>query len=311
MIYRITQIVILLCGISLITWGCEGEPGRPGINLLGDDLQPPAVELVLPLARQTIYGEAVIEAHVIDIGLVERVEFYVDGIFDTSAGLIADQYPWIVTWDCSAIPLGPHYIQASAWDQSGKRGLSPLVMVVKADVNEQPAVDTISYYDPASEGDVTWQLPDNQGRYTGYGTRFTLNRPGRLKELYFRFFQDFDWTEAEMNIEVRTSQSGEPDSLIFNTTLSSQTLRIQGEIRYKWFNIIRRSEVVMVPREFFVLTTLTEDTPNDSTSIIGIMSDEGLWKNWHGVVQKDDGWSEFTAGPQIAYNPLIYAVMQY
>ncbi len=318
MIVRISGILIVIAAPVLMLCGCEGEPGQPGVDLIGDDIQPPLVELVLPLARQMVFDDAVLEVHPIDDGEIDHLEFIIDGIVAPDTSLILENSPWNTVWNCSDLPLGSHFIQASAWDMTGKMGYSNMVMVYKADTSLRPTRDTVAYYNPASEGDITWSLPDSRRqsdgrplhdslRYTGYGTRFTLSRPAAISALYVRFHRKEEWTGNEWNFEIRTCKDGKPDSLISNVVFNGRRMRIQAGIYIVWYRVmIERS--LEVPREFFVLASLVDESTVDT---LALMTDEGLWRNWHGTVRQNGQWHDFNAGSQVVFNPMMYVIVSY
>lgn len=318
MIYRVISTLTVILAAVLLLLSCEGQPGRPGVNLIGDDTQPPIAELVLPLARQLIFDDAILEVYTTDDTGIDRVDFIIDGIVSPDSNLMLDTPPWNTVWNCLDLPLGPHFIQAAAWDKTGKMGLTNMVMIYKADSSMRPSRDTIAYFDPSSEGDITWSLPDSRrqvdGRplpdslkYTGYGTRFTLSRPASLAALYVRFHRKEEWAGTEWLFEVRTSKEGKPDSLLASVVFNGRRMRIQAGVFIVWYRVMIQNNL-QVPREFFVLASLVDENTTDT---LALMSDEGLWRNWHGTVKQNNQWRDFSAGRQVAFNPLIYVVTRY
>ncbi|MFH0766284.1 MAG: Ig-like domain-containing protein [Calditrichota bacterium] len=286
--------------------GCEGDPGSPGVNRLPEDLQPPLVDLTFPQARKRVFDETMLEAHVFDDIRVDRVQFMVDSKWDSSAVLTTYEPPWNRVWDCRNLLDGPHFLQAVAWDHSGKAGYSSLVLVYKMPPDSIVSEDTIRFYDPSSMGDLSWRLPDNLSRFTGYGTRFSANRPGRLAKIYVRFLKLETWRGLELQFEIRSSNRGMPDSLISSFGFNGTRMRMDPGVTAIWYRV-RPDEDVIVPTEYFILATKAEETTGDT---LAIMSDEGIWRNWHGWVQENGSWREFTAGQKFAYNPLIYCIME-
>jgi len=300
-------VTVVLGGLVLV--GCEGDPGLHGVSLLGDDLQAPTVELVLPPAGERVYDQVAVEAHVIDDGSVSQVEFLVDGAASAGVGLTVSDPPWQATWDCRGLLTGPHTLQAAARDSSGKSGLSPMVLVYKVDAGEPPAKDTLRFYDPVGEGEVVWRLPDSLGMFAGYGTRFTTDRPCTLKAFLVKIKRDTSWEGTQVLFDIRSSQGGRPSGQpLFHEEFDG----IQMPLRQGtsgWFRFPKHGSLgVAVSGDFYVLVTLAEERTGDT---LAVFSDLGIWRNWHGVVLRDGEWREFAAGPRTAYNPLIYAIVEY
>ena len=289
--------------------GCEGQPGRDGVNLLGDDLQPPVVELVLPAAGNLICEQAAVEAHVSDDGAVAQVEFLVDGTASAGTGLTLGSPPWQTFWDCRTLPPGSHTLQALARDSDGKVGLSQLVLVHKAEANEPPDGDTIYFYDRTAAEELVWTLPDSRGSFAGYGTRFSPDRPCTIDAFLIKLMRDTSWQGTQVVFDIRTSQAGRPsEQPVYNQEYDGISMPLRQGIS-GWFRFPKRGSMGLeVAGDFFVLISLAGERSGDT---LAVFSDPGIWRNWHGVALRDGEWHSFTAGPHIAFNPLIYAVVSY
>ncbi len=208
---KLSKTAASLLIVSLIL-GCEGDAGRPGISLIGDDIFPPLVELILPFAMHTAYERVVFEAFVRDDGEIDRVEFIVDGWDDPAQNPAVVRPPFQVLYDCSGMTLGRHFVQAAAFDKKGRRGLSKRAMFYKDTFPESHVRDTLAFFDQGSSGDEIWVLPDDRLvadslKYTGYGVRVTMDSPGVLNRLWVNLCRDTSWTGTQVSVEIRSSSA--------------------------------------------------------------------------------------------------------
>ncbi len=300
---------ILLISLSII--GCEGEAGSPGVNRLGDDLIAPIVELTMPAANQNIFGSTSLEAYIVDDGHIDSVRFIIDGQFDSGTDiLLRTEPPWTVRWNNIDLIPGPHYIQALAWDNGGHTGSSSWVKVNKMPSDQEPNSETIIFFDPNSSDEIRWRLPDEFEQFTGYGTRFTLNRPGTIVKLEATLSREEEWFGAVLTFEVRTSRNMRPDSLIYTVDQDGHLLSRNYEPPEAVERNIKVRGGIPVPDEFFILAILSENQTEQGDTL-SIISDGGYYRNWHGVVRENDEWREFTIGPVLSFNPKIQIKVQY
>jgi len=295
--------------------GCEGDAGKSGRNLLGADLQPPLVELILPFAGRQLYDRATVEAFVSDDDSVARVEFLVDGVWDTTR--LSDIFipPWQTVWGCDDLSSGSHTLQARAWDGMGRVGYSPLVMLFKSDSAARPETDTIRFFTvspsdsyPVGASDYyAWSLPDPQGRWTGFGARFTPDRPCTVLNAGVRIFWGKDWqfSQFSLTVEFWKAAGGKPDSLLFSRAVSMRAM--SGEDQNVWKTANAASGGLAMDGEFFVTVRLP-DEPRDT---VAVLSDRGMWNNGHGVVYENGEWRPFSSSAVVQFNPLVYAVVRY
>ena len=287
--------------------------GSDGVDLLPDDIQSPNVELILPLASKSIFERVVFEAYADDDVGVESVEFMVDGNVLENGALSLTEPPWQVGWDCSQLVNGFHYFQARAWDATGRDGLSAVVVVRKTDPPQDFTIDTLQSYVEVKEGDeIGWTLPDFMGEYTSYGTRFIPHSSCQITRFGIKLYVSKYWLgTCPLSFEIRSSHNNKPDSLIYADTVSvNDHLRIPapgGEVTdWLTFNLYRHN--LQTVSDFFIILNLANDQPGDT---VALLTDNGQWRNYHGVVQKDGEWQDFTAGSRFAFNPLIFAVVKY
>lgn len=304
--------ILCILTYAVIFSGCEGGAGVPGVNRLADDLTAPIVELTMPAANQSIFGSTCLEAFIVDDGHIDSVRFIVDGQFDFSSDiLLRTQSPWTVRWNDIDLITGTHYIQALAWDNGGHTGSSAWVKVNKLPADQAPSLETILFFDQKSSNELKWRLPDDYGQFTGYGTRFTLNRPGTIVEIRTLVFRDDAWWGAVLTFEVRTSLNLRPDSLLYTVDQDCHLLWRGDPPEGNVFS--RTAKVgsgIPVPDEFFVLAMLSENQTEQGDTL-ALVTDGGYYRNWHGVVRENDEWREFTLGPVLTFNPKIQIKVQY
>ncbi|MDP8240295.1 MAG: hypothetical protein P9X24_14495 [Candidatus Hatepunaea meridiana] len=325
------DIAFLLVFTVFITIGCQGDAGTPGTSLLPQDIQVPEVILVSPDGQRNIFNRVLLEAYAADDsslgngefkigspGDIEQVEFLIDGVIPGNGELTLNEPPWQIQWDCSHLSDSVHSFQARAWDEAGRYGLSSVVLVKKGDPAIQPTVDTLSSFIGAGITDVRdnddinerfkWKLPDEMGRYTGFGTRFTPRAPCQIRYIYVMLYVDYEWTGTRlMKFEIRNANNNRPDSLLYVDTTYASWKRVEpGGTDWARFNV--KSDSILVSGDFFFLVTPVDNQPDDT---LGFFVDDGYWRNYHGVKHQDGEWILFSGGPRVTYNPLIYAIVKY
>lgn len=89
-------------------------------NTIFDDSFPPICTLTAPANGATVSNTVTLSATAVDTYLINRVEFYVDGVLvgtDTTS-------PYSYSWDSTTVANGNHVIMAKAFDQRGNVGNS-------------------------------------------------------------------------------------------------------------------------------------------------------------------------------------------
>ncbi len=297
-------IVLAIVGIFLLNTmiGCEGDPGSPGINMLNDDLYPPTIDLILPVARNEVFSRLWFEAFVRDDGDIDSVAFLVDGSATPLSEHLLTNPPWTLWWNAQALPLGRHYIQAKAWDHAGHSNVSQRVMFYLLDPADATTRDTVSFYDPASNGDIVWNLPSNEHNYTGFGSRITMDRAGVVRKAWVKVKRSPYWTGTELKFEIRESDHGVPGELLWESILDGiNGLRLPEGDSTGWARIPIFGNF-RLPPEYFILGTLSPDATGDT---LAILTDNGLYRGGHGVVLIDGEWVMEPEGMGIFPNPLI------
>jgi len=299
-----TRITLIL---ALLLIGCEGDPGRPGISRLPDDLHPPSAEIILPIASRPLYDRSIIEVLVTDDDSVARTAFLVDGLPPVAGTITLFNPPTQYLWDCSALSFGQHSLQLIAWDMQDKIGQSAMLYLNRTE-QIPDELDTLRLFDDDSTKSMRWKLPtDSLGTFRGLATRFTPDGPVRVLNVRLRLFKKLEWSgENLLFLDLMSVRNGLPDTVTVRDSLSlpprGEEKDYDGWVRYSFGGI-------SVPGEFFVVVRLPDDFRGDT---LAVHTDDGLWKNGHGLVLTSDGeWRPFTTGSGRHYNPLIYATVRY
>ena len=115
-------------------WGVAGSGGRGSNSVTISPIAPPPagdttaplVTITSPANASTVSGTVAVGASASDIGSgVNRVEFRVDGVLlasDTTS-------PYLAVWNADTAALGPHAIEATAFDNAGLSATSSVQVV--------------------------------------------------------------------------------------------------------------------------------------------------------------------------------------
>lgn len=297
------RLFMLNAFILLLITGCEGDAGKPGVSKLPSDLNPPVVELIQPLAPITIYSSVVFEAYLFDDSGIEALEYLVDGRIAGEGNVILHNFPWQIVWDCSNLLEGLHTVQARAWDTAGKSGFSQVVFMNKAPSGLRLASDTLRYYSEEND-QFEWAIPDTLYPFSGIGTRFTPVDSCRVANIGVFIGTTYGSDEsAKFNIEVWLSDNGDLAGIVYEKEVDLRAG--PGEADWYWPSISNWDRWVF--GEFFVMLNFTETALTDTFLVY---TDSGTWRNYHGIVMRDEGISDFMYGG-VAYNPLIYTDVRY
>lgn len=100
---------------------------------LGPDTKPPIASITSPISDSTVLAVASIQANATDNNQVEKVEFYVDGIFKNSD----TKEPFEYSWDTKVYKHNSsHTILVKAYDSSDNIGTAASVGVVVVDITK-------------------------------------------------------------------------------------------------------------------------------------------------------------------------------
>ena len=101
------------------------------------DVTAPAVTLTAPVNGATVSGTVTLTATAVDDVAVAAVQFLLDG---ADLGARDSDPPYAVSWETTAVAVGPHTLSAVAFDSSGNAATSQAVSVTVA--NLDPAAQT-------------------------------------------------------------------------------------------------------------------------------------------------------------------------
>ncbi len=308
MIIAKQKIPILLILLTLL-FGCEGDPGTPGVSRLGNDLFPPTAEIILPIAERPIFERVFVELKVIDDDSVSNVLFLCDGRIDlVNFTPIVPNYQYI--WHCAGLTEGLHILQVAAYDRIGRVGLSAGMVLRKESIIQMPAMDTLKYFAISEERNLLdWKLPpDSLSRITGYAVRFSPDRPCKLRRVYTRIKRKVAWESGTLWLEVYNCTDGKPDSLRSRKIITYRSMGDPNDF-VNWDMKSYGENGLAMNGEFFV--AVVPPTENVRGDTLAIQSDEGLWNNGHGYARIDNNWQEFYGARFRILNPLIYVVVSY
>jgi hypothetical protein len=100
-----------------------------GQSTTARDVTSPTVAFVTPSNGSNVSGSSVsLAAAASDNVAVANVRFFVDGV---AIGSPVTTSPYTITWDCTAIPDGPHLLDAVAQDTSGNSATSSINIMVE------------------------------------------------------------------------------------------------------------------------------------------------------------------------------------
>lgn len=112
------------------------------------DITPPIVSILNPVNNQVVSGNVNIVAEASDNVEVDRVEFYIDGLLETTV----NDRPFDYLWNTTPVNLGLHTIFARAYDTSNNTSASPTISVtVDSTSNDSPSA-------PSNAGTATATL---------------------------------------------------------------------------------------------------------------------------------------------------------
>jgi hypothetical protein len=113
------SILLVAVAVSLLLVGCPGE-----------DINPPAVEVVEPAAGATVSGTVTIKARATDDRGVSVVEFYADST-KLGSDSTSDQDFYSLSWNTAGLaPGSAHVLYCVARDHAGNHTMSATVPVV-------------------------------------------------------------------------------------------------------------------------------------------------------------------------------------
>jgi Bacterial Ig domain len=115
------------------------------------DTTPPTITMNSPVQGGTVSGTAVVAMTATDDVGVAKVDLYVDGVFFVSDGAT----PYSIAWDTSALPNGPHTLQAVATDAANNSASTATITVTVSNTPPDTTPPTVSIGAPAAGATVS------------------------------------------------------------------------------------------------------------------------------------------------------------
>lgn len=316
--YYCRKITLMVLALLITLIGCEGDPGSPGENRLGDDVFAPTIELIQPFARTQVHEGLWLEAKVTDTGIIDSVEFLTNSFPVSENRLVIREAPFQLYWSNIDLLPGNHFIQAIVWDQAGHTGLSEAVLIEKIHPDSVSSrEDVVTFFNSNEDTQIEWILPDpllpEEGNVvSGFGVRFNLNQPAVFDRLYFYVKKYDSWFGALWNVEFRQVENGMPGDIIGSRVLEGNVLwrpDAVPENRTVWKSL-KIPAISELPLEFFVTVTMEEDQGAQGDTL-AFFTDNGKWKNGHSLVLIDGEWQSFASGSSLEFNPMIRLQVEY
>jgi Bacterial Ig domain len=130
--------LIILVGLLLLSFGCTGQKGEPGMDGINVESIPPIISILDPLPLSLINADTLkIIARANDSSGIEKVVFYLDGssqVGDTIAEVTETEetsnlYIYAFPLLEMNVPDGQHSIVARAYDLNGNTTSTPPIVV--------------------------------------------------------------------------------------------------------------------------------------------------------------------------------------
>jgi len=110
----------------------------------------PEVALTSPAPNTTVTGTVTVTASATDPSGIKRVEFYLDGVLDSTRSTA----PYSYDWNTTILPNGPYTISAKAYDNAGTVGQSTVLAVVVNNPQPDRTAPSVSLTSPVNNSMV-------------------------------------------------------------------------------------------------------------------------------------------------------------
>ncbi len=260
---------------ALLLAACTGPEGPPGRDAAGVDAVPPTVDLVYPLAGDTLSDTLEVLARALDnVGGaqgVSRVVFYFDGSDRINDSTVAwDESPeenalFRSTFILSALGVRPglHTVSARAYDLSDNIGSTPAVIVHYPGLPDTGHV-ALRYWSPDTL--ALWSFPkrslDGVVQDSLYNVRFEAKRRCRLDSVRF-FLDTLAHVEAAWDSPLEVSL-WHSNGAFPTRRLASQRLPNANLNRTGWYTVQFEGEFTFEAGERFHVAVTAED-PSEGT----------------------------------------------
>jgi hypothetical protein len=110
------------------------------------DQVPPVARLIYPLAGQTLVGIVQVQVDAYDETSLDRVDFYVDGVFRTTVVAAGVDPPYTFSWDTRSLaPNSQHSLYFKAVDAAGNPSTNDAVLFTIGAEDTQPPALALLY----------------------------------------------------------------------------------------------------------------------------------------------------------------------
>jgi hypothetical protein len=156
------------------------------------DVTAPTIEFLYPIAGSTVAGDITVAADFADDRVVSKIEFYVDGILETSS--TTPSSPWVYSWDTSSKADSlEHNLYLKAYDSAGNIGT---------------ATNTVTVFSTTSSAEPDVSIPTAAFLYPLAGTEITGN-----VQVSVDLFDNVGVTRAEFYVDGVLSTSANNPSV--------------------------------------------------------------------------------------------------
>ena len=129
--------------------GNVGQSANVAVTVFNDTTAP-VVSITSPVNNSTAAGAVSVTANASDNVGVTRVEFYLNGVLQTTV----TSAPFNFTWNTASVSNGSYSLSAKAYDAAGNAGLSPAVSVTVFNDTTAPLVSIAAIANSTALGGI-------------------------------------------------------------------------------------------------------------------------------------------------------------
>jgi len=123
------------------------------IGVVDPDITPPTAQFLYPIEESTLNGMVQVAVDIADDESLSKIEFYVDGILETSTNNPSS--PWLYDWDTTPYADSQvHTLYIKVYDGAGNIGTTTSTVTIAADEPDITAPTALILY-PIGESTVT------------------------------------------------------------------------------------------------------------------------------------------------------------
>ena len=247
---------------------CRGASGPSGVDIQGEDVTPPTIQLTTPWPMTEIWENFEVAASAIDNVAIREVVFTIDGSSVSGDRLmIAFTPPYSIdSLRVDRYTEGWHFIAAYAYDTAGNVTSTPVTPIRIGRIETlQDTLVNLSYHN-SYENNI-WSLPDT-ARASAYWVKLPVVKRCYLNRLMINMSAVLN-DSAEVAVEIWRgddvpSQSAPDTSIFFNSDDIDTTMQTR-RVDFGVPGYLRTDD-------FFVLLKLKDFTREDS---LFLASDNG------------------------------------